>query len=651
MKKKFFVLAAAIISIQLQAQQDTTLLDEAVITANKYPGKTSTTGKVVTVITREQLEQSGGKDLSQLLTEQAGIFIAGANSNTGKDKSIYLRGARVEHTLVMVDGVPLYDPSGIGSNFDIRNLSVSQIERIEILKGSQSTLYGSDAIAGVIHIITRKTGTQKLAGTLQAGYGSFETLRTHAAIRGSQQKFSYDLSLSLHDTRGINETTDRNGNQPVDRDGYTQQAVQAGMTYRPSEKISIRPFFRLTDIRGGIDQGAFTDELDYTYTQRSRQAGVGSEISLGKARLHLLYSYNSIRRLYTDDSTQSRNGFDTWSEGMYKGAEHFADLYITMQLPKGWKLVGGADLRSSRSDQSYASVGFFGPYSTQYSNDSLRQRQLGFYGALNWNHSSGFNTELGGRLNIHNTWGSYAVFNLNPSYWLQKRWKFFANLSSGYRTPSLYQLFSEYGNRDLQPEKALSLEGGLQYFAKNNRFTGRAVAFSRKVKEVIFFYYNSSTFTSQYINQDRQDDHGLELEAVYHFSPRVNARAFYTYVTGEIQTLTGGKDTSYNNLLRRPRSSGGLQLRASVNDRFHISSSLQLTGERKDAYYDNTLFQTVYSSLGAYALWDLYAEYGFFRNRLKLYADLRNISNSRYTEISGFNTPGFNGSGGIRFNF
>lgn len=124
------MLAAAFISIQLQAQQDTTLLDEAVITANKYPGKTSTTGKVVTVITREQIERNGGKDLSQLLTEQAGIFIAGANSNTGKDKSIYLRGARVEHTLVMVDGVPLYDPSGIGSNFDIRNLSLSHIERI-----------------------------------------------------------------------------------------------------------------------------------------------------------------------------------------------------------------------------------------------------------------------------------------------------------------------------------------------------------------------------------------------------------------------------------------------------------------------------------------------------------------------------------------
>ncbi len=159
MKKKIFIVAAAIISSQLQAQTDTTreILDEVVITANKYPNKTSLTGKVITVITKEQLEHSGGKDLSQLLTEQAGVYVGGANSNAGKDKSIYLRGARIDHTLITVDGVPLYDPSGIGGNFDIRNLSVAAIERIEILKGSQSTLYGSDAIAGVINIITKKS--------------------------------------------------------------------------------------------------------------------------------------------------------------------------------------------------------------------------------------------------------------------------------------------------------------------------------------------------------------------------------------------------------------------------------------------------------------------------------------------------------------
>ncbi|HET9746996.1 MAG TPA: TonB-dependent receptor plug domain-containing protein, partial [Chitinophagaceae bacterium] len=182
--RKFLIVAAMMISSQLHAQlvtasreQDTALLDEVVISANKYPNKTSLTGKVVTVITREQLERSGGKNLAQILTEQAGVYIGGANSNAGKDKSLYLRGARVDHTLITIDGVPVYDPSGIGSNFDIRSLSIHHIERIEILKGCQSTLYGSDAIAGVINIITKKMTSEPFSANGLASYGSNNSLR------------------------------------------------------------------------------------------------------------------------------------------------------------------------------------------------------------------------------------------------------------------------------------------------------------------------------------------------------------------------------------------------------------------------------------------------------------------------------------------
>ena len=193
MKRHFFVLAAVIISNQLLAQQDTSLLDEAVVTANRFPNKTSLSGKVITVITRAQLEQSGSKDLAQVLSEQAGISIAGANGNMGKDKSVYLRGGYVAHTLITIDGIPVYDPSGIGGNFDIRNLSLAQIERIEILKGSQSTLYGSDAVNGVINIITvgHKTNSAQTNNT-QAGlsYGSYDTWRVQAAVNGTAKKYS-----------------------------------------------------------------------------------------------------------------------------------------------------------------------------------------------------------------------------------------------------------------------------------------------------------------------------------------------------------------------------------------------------------------------------------------------------------------------------
>lgn len=653
MKKIFFVLAAVFGSPQVHAQVtgDSTLLDEAVITANKFPNKTSLTGKVMTVITKQQLERSGGKDLSQVLAEQAGIFIAGANSNPGKEKSPYLRGARIDHTLIIVDGIPVYDASGIGGNFDLRHFNTAMIERIEILKGSQSTLYGSDAIAGVINIITKKNSSKPLEGLATAGYGSYGTFRGSAAVQGKKEKLDYNASAALHDTKGFNETEDGRGLPVTDNDGFRQLSLQAGLGFRPIAKIHVQPFFRYTRISGDIDQGAFTDELDYTYTQKNWQAGLRGEWNAGKSNITLLYNFNNTDRLYVDDSVKSRYGFDTWSEGGYKGSEHFADLYGTMPMGKTFKLTMGGDFRQASSDQYYQSRGAFGPYSTVNNRDSLRQNQLGIYAALYWQHRSGLNAEAGARVNSHSEYGSYVVYSFNPSYLVNKQLKFFANLSSGYRTPSLYQLFSEFGNRDLQPEAAVTAEGGIQFYSKNSRFSGRAVLFNRRVKDVIFFYMNPQTFASQYINQDRQRDHGLELEAGWQLANGISLKTFYTYVTGKVSTRVGGKDTTYNNLVRRPRSAAGMSISVPVTKQFFFSSHFQYAGERNDSYFDTRVFTTVYATLKAYILWDLYAEYSLYKNKLKLFAECRNITNSQYTEISGFRTMGINGSGGLRFRF
>ena len=647
MKKQIFVLAAQLSFQLLGAQQDTTLLNEAVITANKFPSKTSQTGKVVSIINAEQLAMAGGKDLSQVLQEQAGIFIGGSNSNPGKDKSIYLWGASPVNTLILIDGIPVYDPSGIGGNFDIRNLSIQQIERIEIVKGSQSTLYGSDAIAGVINFISKKPGAKSLSAEALASYGSFDSWKSAISLRGTKGWINYDAGYTFYDTKGINETIDRNNAAPTDRDGYRQQNANAGIGFNTGKHLQSRAFFRYGKINGSIDQGAYTDELDYTYSQKSLQAGLRNEANFKKWKVTLLYQYNQVDRLYIDDSIKSRNGFDTYSEGSYKGGEHMADLYANYSLKEGIRFLTGIDLRRSSTQQYYLSLPAYGPL-TKLDTSST---QKSIYGSFIYSNRKGFNLELGGRINFHTAYGEHIVYNINPSWSLGHSWKLFANYSTAYRTPSIYQLYSEYGNAKLKPQEGSSLEGGFQFGALHKKLTGRFVMYSRKMKQGIFFYFDPVTYAAQYINQEKQKDHGLEIELNYKASDKLSFSAHYNYVTGKITTSKNGKDTSYFNLLRRPGHMAVISTNWKINKQWNFNGSIQYAGKRADAYYNSSNFSTEVLDLPGYTLINMYLEYKLVKAPLKLFIEGRNLGATDYMEVAGFRTQGMNATAGFKWSF
>ena len=651
MKKKFFIAAALLISINSKAQDSTSMLNEVIVTANKFPNKTSLTGKVLTVITREDLEKSGSKDIAQVLTEQAGVFVNGANSNPGKDKSIYLRGAKVDHTLIAIDGVPVYDPSGIGSNFDIRWLTIDNIERIEILKGSQSTLYGSDAIAGVINIITRKPNKKSISTSGNIQYGSYNTLHANAGISGTKNKISYNLNYSFLNTSGINEAVDTiTTSHLTDKDAYTKKNLYASLGYKPNNNIFIQPYFRFGSFTQNYDQGAFVDELDLKADSKNTQTGFLSEFKIKNAKVYVKYNFNQILRTYTDDSVKSRNGYDIYSKGIYKGNEHFADAFAVFPIGKIIKLTGGIDYRSSNGSESYHSIGYFGPYDSELGKDSLTQNQIGVYAAAVVNLKSGFNAELGGRLNRHSAYGNNFVFNFNPSFLYKNKWKLFANLSSGYKTPTLYQLYSQYGNNLLKPETAVTLESGVQYISKNNKFNARATLYNRQVKNVITFFFNPVTYESFYINQDKQNDQGVELESTFKLGKSTLLKINYDYVDGKLTTKNNDKDSSYFNLTRRPRTTMSLYLSHQFNKKLFVNAGILFVGKNSDITYDAS-FNAIEVSLKSYTLFNLYGEYALVKNKIKAFADIRNLFNQTYTEVYGFNAMKRNISVGIRFNY
>ena len=648
--RKFFAVTALIIGSQLQAQ-DT--LENVTLTAAKFSTKTTETGKVVITINRQQLEKAGSRDLAQVITELGGVFINGYTNNAGKDKSIYLRGAKVDYTLITVDGIPVYDASGIGSNFDIRNIPVDNVERVEILKGSQSTLYGSDAIAGVINIITRKGGTKPFSINGVAHYGSYNTWRANAGINGAVKGFDYNIGYSHLSTKGFSEAAAPvTATLPFDRDGYSQHGIQASFGIQPTSTIRLQPFLRYSKFKGDLDNGAFVDEQDYTSTTKNLQTGIKNTIGIGKGQLSTIYQLNKTERSYLDDSTRSRNGYYIYNNQLYKTAEHFAEAFVVYPFGHA-KLTAGADFRSANTDyqSTVADPGFppFVPPSiikSQTSGDSVKQNQVGIYAALNY-HFDAFSIEGGGRFNNHSEYGSNFAYNLNPAYFISKQLKVFANLSTGYKTPSLYQLFSVYGNKELEPETSLNIEGGAQVFSKDGKAALRATYFNRHVKKVIFFQSLSVNPYGRYINQDQQRDYGIELDGSLNLTDKIQLKAFYSYVDGNITTKQGGKDTTYFNLLRRPKNTVNIFLGTQITKALYASLNLNAVGERKDVFS----YPAQSITLKAYTLVNFYAEYAFLQNRLRLFADLRNLFDETYADIYGYRTAGFNAYGGLRFRF
>ena len=652
MKKTFYAVAALIISSPAIAQSDSSkTLNEVVVSATKYPTKTSTTGKVVVVINRQDIERAGSRDLSQLINDQGGLYINGANSNPGKDKSIYLRGARVEHTLITIDGVPVYDATGIGSNFDIRQIPIESVERIEVLKGSQSTLYGSDAIAGVINIITRKGNAngKPVGGNALLSYGSFQTVRAAAALNGASKNIDYNVGYNYFSTNGISEAQRPAGNNSTfDRDGSEQRGVQASLGIQATPKLRIAPYVRYNTVKGELDADALTDDNNFRTDNKIWQAGVRNDLSIGSGKLALLYNYTNTDRDYRNDSAAS-SGLGAFNHNTFASNEHYAEAYLVQPIG-ALKLTTGVDFRSSNLDLDnyYKSGGFVS--ASKLGKDTTELSQVGVYTALAYS-SGGFNIEGGGRYNNHSRYGSNFAFNINPSYLFRKQWKVFANLSTGYRTPSLYQLYSIYGNEELEPEESLNIEGGVQFFTKDEKAYIRATYFNREVSDLQVFFFNTTTFQSQYINRDKQKDQGFELDGKINLGDKINIKAFYSYVDGEITTKVGGKDTTFFNLYRRPKQSLALTLGSQVGKSLYLSAQLNSVGKSLDLTFPPPTYAQTEVTLRSYVLINLYGEYAVVKNRLKVFADVRNVTGERYNEVYGYATPGVNAYGGIRVNF
>lgn len=650
MKREFFVVAATVISSALTAQEQdsskTKQLDEVVVTANKYPQKLSSTGKVLTVINRDLLEKNSGRTLAQVLNEQAGLIVNGAQGPLGTSQLLYMRGAGTANTLILVDGVPANDASGITAQFDINHFAIDQIERVEILKGAQSVLYGSDAIAGVINIITKKQGSSKPLGA-NAGMagGSYGTFKGTAGIGGKTGIINYNLQYSRLQADGFSAARDETNNKNFDNDGFKQDALSANLGIQAGKNWQLRTFAQYSKYKADIDDGATIDDKNNTLQNKNLQLGIASVNQFKKGSLHVNLNLNNTERRLDDEKNvpADPNDYDPF-HGRYKGKSLFAEAFTNLNINQHLGILAGADFRSQQADitSTYGDLG----------HDSLKANQASGYASAFLSAAGGFNAELGARLTHHSVFGSAFTWSFNPSYVINKQVKLFANIASGFRAPSLYNLASEYGNTGLKPEKSVSYEAGVQYINTGNTANIRLTYFNRIIRDVIIFKSLFVPPYGRYDNADRQKDHGFEIEGTLRPADKWTITANYTFTDGRVSTQSAAtaKDTSFYNLYRRPKNSFNSTVGFQAGKKWYTSIGFRWIDKRDDLFFNASSFATEKKTLGAYYNLDLYGAYQP-ASFLKIFVDLRNITNQQYFELYGYNSRRFNFMAGVTLNF
>lgn len=606
-------------------------LEQAIVTTTKFDQKQSLVGKSTIIITKEMLEKNPGNSVFELLNQQAGIFISGTNNTLGTNQEIYIRGGATGNTLILIDGIPVYDASMINGSPDPMMLNLNFIERIEVVKGSLSTIYGSDAVAGVINFITKKSSNKKIENHSFVKAGSYGTVQLGTVLQGKLNKTFYLVGFQHNRSDGFSAAYDSTRSKSFDNDGFEQNGLEAQLSHQFNPNFKLTMIGKLGFSTMDADNGAFTDDKDYIINHRHQQILFSADWinKFGNSKINL--QYQQLNRQYNDDSTDI-SGFGKFTHNEFLSKVFFAEWYQKFNVNEKFQVIGGVDLRHQITDQSTLSISDWGTYPSHISDDSAKIEQFAMYISAMYQPIKNLNIELGGRLNHFNRYEDAWTYTINPSYHFAKNFKVFINIASAFKAPSLYHLYSPYYNPawGLRPESTINQEIGLTY--NRDALQTELVFFKRKIKDNISFSDN------YYLNIDQQKDHGFELNARYNYE-KWNVQANYTYLNGKIFTA----DSSYFNLYRRPKNA----IHASVGYQFSkkLYSQIQMNsiGDRWEYRYGTTPVL-----LEKYITLNMSMQYEIKPN-MRVFIDLKNLTDKEYFDIWGYQSRRFNFMTGIQW--
>jgi len=587
---------------------DTIVADETVVTASRISQLQRTVIADTTVITSAEIERSGQTTLLELLQTQPGVEIA-TSGGPGKASGLFLRGTNPGHVVVLIDGMRVN--SATTGTTTMENLPLAQIEKIEILRGSASSLYGADAIGGVIQIFTKK-GKGKPHVYAGVGYGTYDTKTAETGIRGEMGNISFALNVSSLDTDSFSayRTSDP---QFSDRDGYRNLSASGSLTYEIADGhdvgfqfLSSEGHSRFDSRFNATDFSDYTDmtQLSYAFTSHNQlTTNWSSTVRLGEG---IDESANALEFGRTFFKTRQRQY--TWQNDLSLPKGILTLLYERLEE----RVSSSTDFDSDARNND----GYFAGY-------LLDQGPHSFQASLRSDHNSSFGTNDTG--------------NLGYGFSFAKNWRATASYGTAFKAPTFNDLyFPGFSNPNLKPEKSRNLEASLRYEA--NHSTISLTAYENRIRDLIALDFVNPPFI---FNVNKARIQGVTLAA----TTRLQA----WHLKGSVDIQSPRDEESDNLLVRRANRHGSLNAGRNWGD-WYFGGEIVASSAR----YNNAANT---ERLPGYAILNAVANYRINQD-FRLQARVNNILDKEYAlaydgdpRAGGFiyDTPGSNLSVSISY--
>lgn len=626
MKFKYFLSAAAILPALASpafAESD----EQIVVTAAGIEQDRSETGHSIAVIDSDEIRSSQATSISDILQNVAGVAVA-RSGPFGAQTSVFIRGAESSQTLVLVDGVRINDPSTPNASFDFGALLTGNIDRVEVLRGANSVIWGSQAIGGVVNIQTAAP-TEELTINARAEYGSHEAAQGHANISGKMGIVSASIGAGYFRTDGISALS-----AGTEKDGYDNFSANAKFL------IEFSPNFAL-DLRGYYNKGKvqFDDSFGFPIAGNTVPESDNKQF-VGYASLnHTLIDGKWKGRLSYSRTDLTRTGSEAGAVGPFNyNVSRARGVVDRFAYDGSFKIADIATLVFGAAHENTFASTFF-PLGGDVVPTTFETNYNSFYGQLGLQPFTGLTVDGGVRYEDHSQYGDHTTFGANAAYTPNDgKTVLRASYAEGFRAPSLTEALPPFGNFNLKPETSKGYDVGIEHSFIDGKVTASATYFHRTSNDLIT--YSFVTFQSE--NIARVKSEGVELELKIRPTDKLDIRANYALVDATSQTADANLG---HQLARRPKDKANFIVDWQSPWGLKLGSTILLTGDS----FDN-INNGLANRLDGYWLANVRAAFPI-TDMFEIYGRVENVFDQDYTVVRNYSTYGRTGTIGVRARF